>query len=152
MRSTYRVLAYALAVEVVVQAMAIAYGIAGLGKWVDDKHDFTKKVADKGHFPGVGGFAIHGINGELIVPVLTLALLIVSFFAKVPSGRKRAGILFGLVVLQVILGMALHGVPGIAPLHVLNAFGILVMAIVAGYRAGQADPLPGAGQPTTSAT
>src|SRR6185312_5937197 len=146
MRATYRVLAYALAVEVVVQAMAIAYGIAGLGKWVDDGHVLTKKVADDGHFSGAGGFAVHGINGELLVPVITLALLIVSFFAKVPSGRKRAGILFGLVVLQVVLGMALHGVPGIAPLHVLNAFAILVMALYTGYMVGKAEPAPVAGQ------
>jgi uncharacterized sodium:solute symporter family permease YidK len=153
MRKTYRVLAYALAVEVVVQAMAIAYGIAGLGKWVDDGHGhaLTKKLAESNapDFTGAGGFAAHGLNGTLIIPVLVLALLIVSFFAKVPGGRKRAAILLGLVVLQVVLGMALHAVPFIALLHVLNAFAILVMAILTGYSVGKADPLPAAGQPET---
>ena len=36
MRTTYRVLAYLLAVEVMVQAAAIAYAIFGLGKYIDD--------------------------------------------------------------------------------------------------------------------
>jgi hypothetical protein len=149
MRTTYRVLAYTLAVEVVVQAMAIAYGLAGLGKWIDDGHGhaLTKKLADSNapNFTGAGGLAAHGLNGIMIIPLLTLVLLIVSFFAKVPGGRQRAAILVGLVVLQVVLGFALHGVPFIATLHVLNAFGILAMAIIAGYRARKVDPPPLAG-------
>ncbi len=36
MRNVYRVLAYLLSIEVLVQGMAIAYAIAGLGKWVED--------------------------------------------------------------------------------------------------------------------
>ena len=137
MRKTFRVLAYALAVEVVVQAMAIAYAMASLGKWIDeDGGVLNKKVisASSPSFPGSGGFALHGINGMLFIPVLTLALLIVSFFAKVPGGKKWAGILVGLVVLQVVLGIALHGVPGVAPLHVLNAFALGVVAFLTGYR------------------
>jgi len=35
MRTLYKVLAYLVAAEVVVQAMAMVYAIAGLGKWVD---------------------------------------------------------------------------------------------------------------------
>jgi hypothetical protein len=152
MRATYRVLAYALAVEVVVQAMAIAYGLAGLGKWIDDKHVLNKDVWDssKPHFTGAGGLALHGVNGMLFIPILTLALLVVSFFAKVPGGRKRAAILVGLVVLQVVLGFALHGVPFVATLHVLNAFAILAVAVFAGYTARKVDPLPLAGKAETT--
>ena len=62
-------------------------------------------------FPGVGGFAIHGINGTMIIPIVVLLLLIVSFFAKIPGGVKRAAILFGLVALQVFLGIFSHSVP-----------------------------------------
>jgi hypothetical protein len=143
MRTTYRVLAYALAVEVVVQAMAIAYGLAGLGHWIDDRHELNKQVWDssKPKFTGIGGLAWHSINGTLLIPVLVLALLIVSFFAKVPSGTKRAAILLGLIVLQVVLGFALHAVPFVALLHVLNAFGILVLAFIAGQRVPKTDPV-----------
>lgn len=142
MRKTYRVLAYALAIEVVVQAMAIAYGIAGLGKWVDDGHVFNKQVlkADSPDFPGAGGFAIHGINGQMLIPLLTLALLIVSFFAKVPGGTRRAAILVGLVIVQVVLGVTSHSAPALIPLHALNAFGILAMALLAGYRTPKEAP------------
>lgn len=140
MRRTYQVLAYLLAVEVLVQAMAIAYALAGLGKWVDsDGGVLNKQVfdSDSAHFSGIGGFAVHGINGMMLIPLLTLALLIVSFFAKVDSGKRRAGILVGLVVLQVALGIALHGVPYVAPLHALNAFAILAVAVLAGRAAGR---------------
>ena len=92
MRNVYKVLAYLLAVEVVVQAMAIAYAIAGLGKWVaDDGGVLNKQVidSDSPDFPGVGGFATHGINGMMIIPLVVLLLLIVSFFAKIPGGVQK---------------------------------------------------------------
>lgn len=134
MRNVYRVLAVVLAVEVLIQAMAIAYAIAGLGKWVEDDGGVLNKQvldSDSPDFPGVGGFATHGINGTMIIPILVLLLLIVSFFAKVPGGVRKAAILFGLVVLQVFLGIFSHSIPFVVVLHVLNAFGILAMAITA---------------------
>jgi heme A synthase len=142
MRTTYRVLAYLLAAEVLVQAMAIAYALAGLGKWVeDDGGVLNKQVLDSDslEFTGVGGFAVHFINGTTIIPILTLLLLIVSFFAKIPGGVRRAGILVGLVILQVTLGLTSHSVPLLAPLHVLNAFAILVMAFTTGRHASVAQ-------------
>ncbi len=141
MRSVYRVLAYLLAAEVLIQAMAIAYALAGLGKWVADDGGVLNKAAldsDSLSFTGVGGFAVHGINGMMVIPLLALVLLVVSFFAKVPGGSRRAAILFGMVVVQVALGLGLHGVVWLAPLHVLNGFGILAMGIVAGRAA---DPV-----------
>ncbi|MEO7981228.1 MAG: DUF6220 domain-containing protein [Sporichthyaceae bacterium] len=138
MRNVYRVLAYLLAVEVVVQAMAIAYAIAGLGKWVaDDGGVLNKQVldSDSPDFQGVGGFATHGINGTMIIPIVVLLLLVVSFFAKVPGGVRRAAILFGLVALQVFLGIFSHSIPFVIVLHVLNAFGILAMSLFAARRA-----------------
>lgn len=139
MVKTYRALAYLLAIEVVVQAMGIAYALFGLGKWIEDDGGVLNKAVfddeESLHFTGVGGFALHGINGMMIIPLLVLALLIVSFFAKIPEGSKRAGILVGLVVVQVVLGLASHSVPYLGPLHALNAFAILVMAYQAGQRA-----------------
>lgn len=139
MRKTFQVLAYALTIEVVIQAMAIAYALFGLGKWVEDDGGVLNKTvldADKGpEFSGVGGFAIHGINGTMLIPILVVVLLIVSFFAKVPGGVRRAAVLLGLVALQVVLGIAGHSIPFLGPLHVLNAFGILVLAYQAGRSA-----------------
>jgi Family of unknown function (DUF6220) len=135
MRNAYRWIAYLLAAEVVIQAMAIGYAVAGLGKWVEDDGGVLNKQvidSDSPDFRGAGGFAVHGINGTMIIPLLTLALLIVAFFAKVPGGVRRALILVGMVIVQVVLGIALHGVPYVAWLHVLNAFGIFVFAVETG--------------------
>jgi uncharacterized sodium:solute symporter family permease YidK len=134
MRNVYRVLAYLLAVEVVVQAMAIAYAIAGLGHWVEEDGGVLNKQvidSDSPDFQGVGGFATHGINGTTIIPLIIILLLIVSFFAKIPGGVRKAAILFGLVVLQVFLGIFSHSIPFVIVLHVLNAFAILGMSLYA---------------------
>jgi hypothetical protein len=141
MRTTFRVLMYLLAVEVLVQGMAIAYALAGMGHWVDKDGGVVNKALfdeDNPHFPGVGGFMIHGLNGTMIIPILVLLLLIISFFAKVPGGSKRAGLLFGLVILQVFLGIFSHEVPFVILLHVLNAFAIFSIAAITAYRSGTA--------------
>lgn len=138
MRNVYRVLAFVIAAEVVIQAMAIAYALAGLGYWVAEDGGVLNKAAmdsDSLDFAGIGGFATHGINGMMVVPLLTLVLLIVSFFAKVPGGVKRAAIILGLVVLQVTLGILSHSLPYAIMLHALNAFAIFSMAVAAGWRA-----------------
>lgn len=149
MRKAHQILAYVLAAMVVVQAMAIAYALAGLGHWIDkDGGMINKAVFDAWEnnpptWRGSGGFALHGIDGQMVIPLLSLILLVVSLLAakEVPGAGKRGGILFGLVVLQVVLGMALHGVVLLAPLHALNAFGIFAMAYVTGKKAGVAEPV-----------
>jgi hypothetical protein len=131
MRKAFRALAYLLVAEVVVQAMMIGIALAGVNRWIDDGHTITKEVVDSHpRFAGSVGFPIHAINGEMLIPLLVLSLLVVSFFAAVPAGTRRAAILVGLVVLQVILGMVLQNVPYVALLHVLNAFAILAVALI----------------------
>src|SRR3954462_11686891 len=122
MRKTFKVLAYVLAAEVLIQAMAIAFAIAGLGKWIDDGHSATKALFDNDNadFGGKTGFIIHGINGQMVIPLVVLALLVVSLFAKIPGGTKRAGILVGLVALQVALGILSHEIPFAILFHALN--------------------------------
>jgi hypothetical protein len=151
MSKTYRVLAYIIAAEVVVQAMAIAFAISGLGHWVNDGNELTKQVieSDDADFGGIVGFMIHGMNGMMIIPLLGLSLLVVSFFAKVPGGTRRAAIVLGLIVLQVVLGLASHAASGLAPLHALNAFGILVMAGTAARAATAAPAAPAAAPPAS---
>jgi heme A synthase len=77
---------------------------------------------------------IHALNGMFVMPVLGLLLLIVSFFAKVPGGVKWAGVVFGLVLLQVALGLLGHGIPALGGLHGLNALALFSAAIYAARR------------------
>jgi heme A synthase len=94
------------------------------------------------HFQGVGGFAIHGMNGMMIIPLIAIVFLIVSLLAnkQLPGAAKRGGILFGMVALQVFLGLTLHDVVVLAPLHALNGLGILAMAFVTARQASVAEP------------
>ena len=136
MKKAYRVLAFLIAVEVVVQAAAIAFAVFGLSKWIEDGHQVNKAILDSGDtkFTGVIGFTIHGINGQLLIPLLGLILLIISFFAKVPGGSKWAGIIFGLIAVQVVLGFTAHAAPALGPLHGINALVIFSVAFLAGKR------------------
>ncbi|HEY4571011.1 MAG TPA: hypothetical protein VIH10_16190, partial [Kribbella sp.] len=84
MRAAYRVLAGLVAVGVVLQAMFIALAWFTAIKDMDDG-----LVLDK-NYDGNIGHTLHGQTGSLIIPLIALALLIVSFFAKVPGGIKWA--------------------------------------------------------------
>lgn len=150
MRKAHQILAGLLAALVVVQAMAIAYALAGLGHWVDktpgaelNHKTFNSLIDGNGpHFRGEGGFAIHGIDGMNVIPLVVILLLIVSLFAKIPGGAARAGILFVMVAVQIALGLSAHDVIALAPLHALNAFGIFAMAIVTVRKARESAPAP----------
>lgn len=136
MRTAYRVLAFVIAAEVAIQAAAIAYALFGLGVWIDGGGVLDKAAMENPSvtFAGDGGFALHGINGEIVIPVLVIVMLVLSFFAKVPRGVMWAGISLGLVVLQVLLGLLGHAVPFLGALHGINAlliFGVAVMAAMA---------------------
>ena len=138
MRSAYKYLAYAIDVLILVQAAMIAWAVFGLGKWIEDGNSLTKAKLDSNTFSFAEerGFMIHGINGEMLIPLIGLILLIISFFAKVPEGPKWAGMLFGGIILQVLLGLFAHGLPFLGMLHGLNALLLFWLA----YRtAKQAD-------------
>ena len=136
MRSAYRVLAILVAALVVVQAAAIAYAVAGLGKWVNDGNTFDKAAfeSDDTSFDGIVGFMIHGMNGMMLIPLVALILLIVSFFAKIPGGVGRAALVLGLVILQVALGLFGHEIPALGGLHGLNALILFSAAVMAAVR------------------
>ena len=139
MRTALRVLFYLLAAEVLVQGAAIGYALAGMGHWVDKDGGVVNKALfdeDNPKFPGVHGFEIHGMNGMMVIPVLVLVILIVSLFSKVAGATKSAGILLGLVVLQVVLGLMSHDYPYLILLHVPNAFLIFSFAALTAWRLG----------------
>jgi hypothetical protein len=147
MRSTYRVLAFLIAALVVVQAGAIAWAFFGLTNWISNDGGVVDKAllectdCDQ-NFTAEWGFAVHMFfNGLLLIPLVSLLLLIVSFFAKVPRGVAMAAGIVGLVVLQVIVFPMLSREvgSGFGALHGINALVILGVALMAGRRAS--DPV-----------
>lgn len=154
MRSVYKVLAYVLAAEVVIQAMAMVYAVAGEGKWVMEGGVMDKAVIESREFvfPEVLGYAIHGINGTIVIPLLALLLLVFSFFAKVPGGVKWAGIVLLLVVVQAPLGIAGHSVPFLGALHGLNALLLFSTALYTGLRVRRMAATAAAESPERAAT
>lgn len=139
MKTTYKVLAYVIAAEVAIQASMIAFAIAGLGIWVDKDGGVLDKATFESEpdFLGAVGFAIHGMNGMMLIPLIALIFLIISFFAKVPGGSKWAGFVLLAVVVQVTLGLFGHESAYFGLLHGLNALVVFSLALMAGKRVGK---------------
>ncbi len=137
MIKAYRILAVIIAAEVVIQAMMIVFAVAGLGKYIDDGNVVDKAAMEDEDlsFTGVVGFMVHGINGMMIIPLLGIALLVVSFFAKFDGAVKWAGIVLASIVVQVFAGILAHDAPYIGLIHGLNAF---ILAGSAGFASRQA--------------
>lgn len=140
MKSVYKVLAYAVPVLVAVQASLIAFGVFGLGKWIDGGGTLDKPAMEGGKqlFPEEVGLMWHGIDGQMVIPAVALILLIVSFFAKVPGGTVWALFVVGDVILQVALGMFGHGLPFLGILHGLNALFLAWLGFTAARRVSTA--------------
>lgn len=136
MKTAYRILAYLVAAEVVLQAAVITLAVVGLSNWVDSGGVYDKALRERHQaaFPEAVAFAVHGINGQLLVPVIALLLLIVSLFAKVSGGVKWAAVVFVLVIVQVALGMLSQFVAALGALHGINAMALFAAAIYAARR------------------
>ena len=90
----YRFLAFMIAVLVVVQAGAIAWAFFGMTNWITDDGGVVNKellectTTASQQFTAEWGFAIHMFFvGLVLIPLTSLILLIVSFFAE---GARRA--------------------------------------------------------------
>lgn len=143
MRQAYRILADAIAIGVALQAMAISWAMLGLVHWVDGGGTLTEKnLDDLPSFQGSAGFAIHGILGGMVLPVLALALLVVAFFAGIEGGVKWAGIVVVLVIVQVGAGMGGEDAPWLGLVHGLVAFALFSVGIVAARIAHPAAQTP----------
>ena len=127
MRAAYRVLSLAIAIAVVLQVAAIAMAGFTVSK---DAGDGVSIGADYSNF----GQSYHSIAGTAI-GLLALVFLIVSFLTDVPRGRMLAGIVVGLVVLQVLLAIVSFGVPALGILHGINGLAIAGVAGAASRRA-----------------
>ncbi|MDN5760968.1 MAG: hypothetical protein L0H41_01435 [Microlunatus sp.] len=144
MRSVYRVLAWLIAIEVAVQAAVIAFAAMGLSAWIDQGNVLDRATMHGSTTPyaGVYGYIIHGINGEIVIPILVLLFLISAFFAKVPHGVQRAVLVVVLVIIQVALGIFGHDLPALGVLHGLNALLLFAVTAVAGQRAARPKAVP----------
>ena len=135
MKSAYRYLALLIAVDVLVQAAAIAYAASGLGGWVDDGHQVAQGGLEDAHFTGIGGFVLHGVNGMIVIPLLGIALLVVSLVGRIPGGPRAAGVLLVMIVVQVALGFGAGSVPILGALHGALALAVFGYAAMIGVRA-----------------
>ena len=135
MITTYRILAYTIAVLVGVQAASHAWASAGIGLFIANGGVVDKSMMeDTGGplpFPEVVGIIVHGINGGMIIPAVALTLLVVSFFARVKGAVRWAVIVLVVVAIQITLGYEGHGLPLLALFHGLNALVLFGCAIVA---------------------
>ncbi len=140
MRQTYRVVGSLIALGVLVQAAAIAYG------WFQVIADVENGAVLDQNAELNAGHMIHGMNGMMVMPLLGLILLGVSFAAarSVPGARKWAGIVFGLILLQVALAFAAFIVtPLLGALHGINALLVLGSAARAAMLASATAPAAG---------
>lgn len=130
MRSVYRVLSGLITLGVVVQLAAIAAAWFLVLNDVDKGGVFDNNSRNWAH-------NLHSVVGAELIPLLAIALLVVSFFARVPGGVKWAALTFGAVVLQIVLAFAAYAVPGIGALHGLNALAVAGLAQMASRQAGK---------------
>ncbi len=131
MRTAYRVIAYLLALSVAVQASLIAFGTFALENNIDNG-----PVSD-GDTTGV---TLHHSFAYVVV-LFAVALLAVSFGAKVQHGVRWAAIPLGLVVVQFFLAYAAYSAAIVDVLHGLNALAIFAVALLAGRRVPKAAPV-----------
>jgi heme A synthase len=146
MKTVYRVLAYAIAALVAVQAAAIGYAVFAQLHWIEGGGTLDGAALESGA-PGTDAMIFHALNG-LAVLLVALALLIVSFFAKIPHGVRWALIVLVCTVVQIALGGMWRILPPIGAVHgavALVLFGVAVMAAMRARKpAAVEEPVPAA--------
>jgi Family of unknown function (DUF6220) len=107
-------------------AVVLQVGFAGYGAfYAANKIDENASI-DEDTF--MDGFGVHAGVGYLVV-LLALIFLIVAFVARVGRQRLiRTGILFGLLILQVLLAWFGFEAPVIGFFHPVNALVIFALS------------------------
>jgi heme A synthase len=129
MKTVYRVLAYAIAALVAVQAAAIGYAVFAQLHFIENGGTLDGATLDSGA-PGTAAYIFHAFNGATVL-LAALALLIISFFAKIPHGVRWAVIVLVCTVVQIALGTLSRLLAPIGAVHgavALVLFGVAVMA------------------------
>src|SRR6185437_13309197 len=110
MRTAYRALAYLVALGVVAQAMFIAWGTFTVHHTANTSGIVGPGDLDPAH---ATAFGLHSIN-SIIISVLSLALFVISFFAKTVHHRIRWALaVFLAVVVQGELGYLAYDLPAV---------------------------------------
>jgi hypothetical protein len=133
-RTAYRTIAQLIALGVVLQAAFVALGWFIILNDVDGGQVVDKAYLEDGDGWNIGHL-LHGVVGLMVMPLLGLALLISSFFAKIPGGVKWAGLTLLAIVVQVALALIGFEAPALGALHGINAFIVLGLASMAIRRA-----------------
>jgi heme A synthase len=129
MRTTYRILAFAIAAMVAIQAGAIGYQVFAQLHWIGEGGTLDEAALNSGA-PGTGAMIFHAL-GAGVVLLLSLALLIVSFFAKISQGVRWALIVLACTIVQIALGVLSRMLAPTGAVHgavALVLFGVAVMA------------------------
>lgn len=121
MRRAYQIICHLIAACVVIQAAAIAWATFTIAQSVGEGAALS---ADS----DIAGLLVHSIVGQMVIPILALALLIVALIGRVGI-RWAAWVLVAMLV-QVFLGYSSFDLPGLGILHGINAFVVLGLAEV----------------------
>ena len=144
MRTVYRVLAYVIAAVVAIQAAAIGYGVFAQMNWIENGGTLDKATLESSA-PGTRALFFHAIEGFAVF-LVALALLIVSFFAKIPHGVRWAVIVLACTFVQIALGSLSHMLAAIGAVHGAVALVLFGVAVTAAMRvrkpAAVEDPTP----------
>jgi heme A synthase len=133
MRTVYRVLAYAIAALVAVQSAAIGYAVFAQLNWIETGGTLDKSAFDTGA-PGTAAMIFHALDGYVVL-LLSLALLVISFFAKIPHGVRWAVIVLVCTIVQIALGALSHMLAAIGAVHGAVALVLFGVAVTAAMRA-----------------
>jgi heme A synthase len=139
MRTAYQVLAFAIAALVAVQAAAIGYAVFAQLSWIDNGGTLDKASIDSA--PGTSAYIFHALDGGVVL-LLSLALLIVSFFAKIPRGVRWAVIVLVCTIVQIALGTLSHLLAAIGAVHGAVALVLFGVAVTAAMRARRPAAVP----------
>lgn len=136
MISVYRVLAYLMVLAVVFQASVIAFAVFGLRDWVVHDGGVVDGAALYGGpgYTGQVGLLLHQKNGQIVIPLIAILLLICSFFAAVRRGVIWTVALTVAVAVQIYLGTFPVGHPVLGILHGIIALAIFAFALIAASR------------------
>ncbi|MGO4690934.1 hypothetical protein [Glaciibacter sp. 2TAF33] len=119
MRRVYQVICHIIAACVVIQAAAIAWATFTIAQSVNQGSGVPEDA-------DIVGFVVHSIVGQLVVPLLAIALLVIALIGR--AGIKWSAWLLLAVFVQLVLGYASFELPGLGLLHGINAFVVLGLA------------------------
>lgn len=139
MRTVYRVLAYVIAALVAIQAAAIGYGVFAQMNWIENGGTLDKATLESSA-PGTSALFFHAIEGFAVF-LVALALLIVSFFAKIPHGVRWAVIVLACTFVQIALGSLSHMLAAIGAVHGAVALVLFGVAVTAAMRVRKPAPV-----------